>query len=196
MSIRVILISLLVTISCIYSCIPTFAKPLTIKGNFTKSINYLNIKDPDFKIINNNEQLGSVKDNLQTFNAGFSIYKNKFSLSLTSNRLANGQTSKTVISRKTGIHYLSRSRLRTDVLNLGYVYKRFLGSILIVNAKLDKELLYKNELVAQTSKSAIMKGFNLGYFVTRKDMISTYYLFKEKEFDIKDVIGVSYTRLF
>lgn len=191
-----ILITLAVIISCIYSCDPSFAKPLTVKGNFTKSISYLNIKDPDFKIINSNEELGRFKDNLKSFNLGLSFYKNNFSASITTNRIHNQETEKKVIQRKSGIEFLVKNRITTDILNIGYIYKRFLPSILLINTKLDKDLLYNNEIVSSTSKNAIMKGFNLGYFITKKDMIATYYLFEEKEFNIKDIIGVSYTRLF
>lgn len=167
-------------------CQELWAAPRLYLGT---SIIKSDINDPNFKFVNEKEL------NINSLNVGlFDSYKN-FTLSIQTNRLINYSVTRSVVSQN-GTMYQNKSKMINDTVLIGYRLERFIPSVLVSNAKLNKSLWYKGNYIAGQTNNTLLYGVNFGYLLTKNINANLFLIAPNKELNLKSATGISLNYLF
>ena len=158
---------------------------------------YANINDKDFDFINKYESVKNPKDQFRSVNFSSSVfYDNGFNTTISTNRLLNNETKRTVKRKSDGLTFQNETKTTIDSITLGYKINRFNPVIVLANVGMSKHLFYKNNLVGYEKKHSIVGGFNLGYFTLTRFIPSVTYILPNKELDLEGAFSINVNYLF
>ena len=171
----------------LFICLNTNA--YEVKPHLTKTFSFI-----DTPSINKYETLGKPSDQLKDLSVGLSYFYNNYTTSITTNRIYNKSVDRGIIIN--GVNYINNSKATIDTFSIGYIKNRFKSSLLLSNAKIHTKTLANNKIQAETKKNAIMVGSDFCYFLKKDILINMFYFGRNKELNIKKVIGIGFTKLF
>jgi len=174
-----------------------FALANSITWNLGLSYIYTNINDPQYNFVDKYENLKNPKDQLKSISVGLSkFYDNNFNWSISTNRLFSGEIERSVKRKSDGLIFENKSKVTIDPFLLGYKVKRFNISLIVANVKASKFLYYNGSLVGYENKSAILPGFNFGYFANKNFIPSFSYILPSKELDLEGALSLNINYIF
>ena len=181
----IIAITLLLTTNC--------TKIAYYNSHIGVGVLHTEINDPNYDFVNENEQLENPKQQIRSVAFGHSIeFDNKISLTATTNRLFNKDSSRAVRNKQSGVTFLNKTKITYDSLSIGKrVYKRYIPYIFLANTKIDKKLYYNDVFVGEEIKHAILYGFNLTTYLTKEISVTSNYIMPNNEFDLKYGVGLT-----
>jgi hypothetical protein len=120
---------------------------------------------------------------------GYSYVHDNIVLSVNTNRLISQSNKETL--KKDGQYFQGKSKVTTDTVNLGYRFNRFIPSLFISNAKIEKELMHNENLLLKTNQHSILYGAGVSYLPTKDLSLSSSFLAPNKEQNLKYGINLS-----
>lgn len=174
-----------------------FALANSVTWNLGLAYIYTNTNDPQYNFVDKYENLKNPKDQLKSISVGLSkFYDNNFNWSISTNRLFSGEIERSVKRKSDGLIFENKSKVTIDPLLLGYKIKRFNISLIVANVKASKFLYYNGSLVGYENKSAILPGFNFGYFANKNFIPSFSYILPNKELDLEGALSLNINYIF
>jgi len=158
---------------------------------------YANVNEPKYNFVNENEAVKNPKQAINSAYIGVAHYfDNDFNICLQTNRFFNSAVERSVEAKSNHLTFKNKTRLTTDTILIGKRFNRFTPSFLISNSSAEKKLFYKNSLVGKETKTTILYGVNLGYFITRNIVGSVFYIAPNSEFNLESAGGLSLNYIF
>jgi hypothetical protein len=168
-----------------------FAANANASGRFYVGANIIYTESKNHKPVDKFEQITSPELSSIIFGKGFE-FDNKVTVYIGTNMLHNKTQKRQLLVN--GSPILSHYRIRTDYLMIGKRYNRYVPGIVISNNQLKTKSYYKNNLIENSEKHAILYGLNLTSFLNENVSFNTSYIFGNKEFNIDYAIstGLNY----
>jgi hypothetical protein len=120
---------------------------------------------------------------------GYSYAHNNIVLSVNTNRLIS-QTNKETL-KKDGQYFQGKSKVTTDTLTLGYRFNRFIPSLFVSNAEVEKELSHNENLLLKTNQHSILYGAGVSYLLSKDLSLAGSFIAPNKEQNLKYGINLS-----
>lgn len=177
----------------IAKCTP--ALPLEAAPFISLSMPILDINDPRYDYINQKETFFDFENTIETPSLGIIGSYNNFVFSISSNRLLNEPTERRVKLRSSGLELTNVIETKVDILSLGYRMGVFTPSVIIANAQIDKDLFFNDTILGTEKESEILKGFSLGYFLSKNEFLSFSYIIENKDLYLNQAFILNLTYL-
>lgn len=179
------LIKIIVTLLLLST--PALAKSSISIGT---TMSFLKIDDPNFKYINNNDQL-----QLSSLNLGLHYQPNKtaFVYSVLTNRILNRGVNRQVRSKNNNNIYTNTTKVIADTIMLGYQIRQFIPSVFLSNVNVDKAILINN-VYKHDIKNSFIWGINTTYYLTKNINLTSSIVMPNKKFNINTgiIFGANY----
>jgi len=172
---------------------------LAEKQTFGVGVSYMyaDIKDRHFDFVDKYKLIKDFKEQFRTINFTYSIYYDKgFNVALSTNRPFNDKIKRVVKRKSDGLVFQNETKTVIDSLNVAYRIYRFNYGVVLANVNMDKHLYHKGEMVGYDNEYAIVGGFSLGYFISRKVLSSITYILPSESLDLEGALSFNVNFLF
>ena len=167
---------------------PAFANPTLSIGT---TLSLLKINDPDFQYTSNRDQLqlSSV-----SFALSERINKSPFIASISTNRLINRSVDREVVSKKNGVFFTNKTKIKADTLTIGYQMGRYIPNFGLTNVGVEKSLYYAGKFLMKKQQTALIPSIGLTFIANKDISINSTIIAPNKELNLDAgvVFGVNY----
>lgn len=145
------------------------------------SILYTKINNPDYKYIDDSEQL-----RFSNLNIGYTAEIKGVFIGLHSNRLFYRDVVRKV--KMNGRTYNNKTKVRSDILQIGYRVQRFIPYLFITNTEVDTRLITDHKTYRRIN-NINSYGLGVNYIINQSVSLGFNYIAPTEEIDLEGGIG-------
>ena len=174
---RIIFLSILINIILLILTVDNARAGFTVGS----SISYFKNNEPVYKYVDKP---------VNGFSYGYNKHYKKLYLTTSTNRFVNWQEEKRV--KKGNLIFTSKTKTEFEALQLGYRVKRFIPSVFIANAHIEKKLYYKDSFIGRSKNTVIVYGFGSSHIITRNLLGSVNIVAPNEEMFWGMILSINY----